>query len=241
MTTMDIVSIFIIYILLFRLSIVSCGIISIVLGYKLFSQGILTDSNVNQSSNIDAKISGSHFMLRNVAPGTCFGMFGVLVIIAMFAQGSPQLTLKNLKNMGLISQSLDLRGPKRAGSTSSFQYDNGGKNMDALVMQGLEFERKGDIESAIGSYKKAVDLAAVPMNHLSWLYQKEGKDKQGLPLAQIAVQLQPKNAEFLDTLAVIFCKIGKQEDALKIIKKASNLYPDKFLNRIDKIQSGACQ
>lgn len=102
---MDITHSFIFYLILFRLSIISAGVISIILGYRLFCKGVWPEIGRGGTS-VDAKIVGYHFTLKNAAPGTCFAFFGVLIISIMFVSGSPELTLKTLKETKQLEESI---------------------------------------------------------------------------------------------------------------------------------------
>ena len=64
---------------------------------------------------------------------------------------------------------------------------------------------------------------------------------EALPLAQLAVQFSPENAEFLDTLAVTLCKSGKYSEALPVMEKAARLQPSRFRERLQQFTQDACQ
>ena len=93
---MSFIETFIVYLILFRLAIIAAAIICIVLGYRLFVRGVWPQGGTGVGTSVDASIAGSHFTLKNAAPGTCFALFGVLIIAVMFAAGSPQMTLDSL-------------------------------------------------------------------------------------------------------------------------------------------------
>ena len=79
---------------------ISSGVISIVLGYRLFCRGVWPSSNTSQGTDVEANVAGSRFKLKNAAPGTCFALFGGVIICIMFAKGSPELTLETLNKAG---------------------------------------------------------------------------------------------------------------------------------------------
>jgi hypothetical protein len=72
---MDITGGFLIYVTLFRLAIIAVGAIAIVLGYRLFNQAI----EINKNS-VDVKGENWRVVLRNLAPGISFALFGTLNI-----------------------------------------------------------------------------------------------------------------------------------------------------------------
>ena len=90
---MTVTTAFIIYLILFRLAIITAGAISIVLGYRLFCKGIGWTERSGKGTDASAKVGHFSFTLKNAAPGTCFALFGVVLISVMFATGGPELTL----------------------------------------------------------------------------------------------------------------------------------------------------
>ncbi len=215
---------FLLYVTLFRLTIIATGVISIVLGYRLFCRGIWPDSSVGQETYIEANVAGSRFTLKNAAPGTCFALFGVLVISVMLVQSPPGFSFETLNN----ASKLVLRGGE----------DN---TLQTLTQAGIEYERQHNTDKAMAAYREAVTLAALPMNYLAWLYQKEGQFDKGLPLARVAVMVMPDNADIIDTLAVILCKAGEDAEALHSIGKAAELNPTRYALQLEKFKSGSCE
>ena len=83
---MDLPLVFILYLTLFRLAIIAAGIISLVLGYRLFCRGVWPSEGVRQDGEreqtlTEARIIGARFTLKNAAPGTAFALFGVVIIV----------------------------------------------------------------------------------------------------------------------------------------------------------------
>lgn len=232
-------SAFVLYIALFRLAIIAAGVISIVLGYRLLCHGIWP-GRTRQETELEVKVGETHFTLKNTAPGTCFAMFGVVIISVMFAQGAPKLTLETLQEGGLVRRMM-VRSDDMGVPRTLTQPGNVTSTVDTLTQQGITNEQKGYTDLAIAAYQKAVTLATPPMNHLAWIYQKSGRINEALPLSRLAVHFQPEKAEFLDTLAVILCKTGELSEALKIIEKASKMMPDKFADRFNGMKMGVCQ
>ena len=62
---MDIASAFIIYVTLFRLAIIAVGVISIVLGYRLFWRAVGRSDGSDSRMTVGANIAGSSFTLKN--------------------------------------------------------------------------------------------------------------------------------------------------------------------------------
>lgn len=226
---------FLLYATFFRLAIIAAGTVSIVLGYRLFTNGIQTDREISRETTFDAKIAGQGFALKNAAPGTFFALFGVIIISVMLVQGSPELTLKTLSAVPGVASSPDsnvltLRGGAPPGV---------GK-FEGAIERGLEYDRNRDTTNAIAAYEEAMTVVATPMNQLAWDYLQQGKAESALPLSRLAVQFCPGKAAFLDTLAEILFKEGEHEEALKWMAKAAAL-DSKYQGKLSNFQRTAKQ
>ena len=215
---------FILYLTLFRLAIIAAGIVSIVLGYKLFVRGVWPDGG--GGTEVDAKVGSSQFTLKNAAPGSVFALFGVIIIAVMFASGSPELTLKMLQEAGKAQT--DSSHSTISELTLKSQYNG---SIESLIWQGREKYRNGQIESATRDFEQAIEKSSIAINALAWLYLQNGEAKKALPLALVAVSADSNNADYQDTLAKIFEKIGETEKALYHREKAALLNPEKYNRR----------
>jgi tetratricopeptide (TPR) repeat protein len=229
---MSLFSEFVLYAMTFRLAIIAAGIVSIVLGYRLFTIGTQTGGGGPQGTTFDASLAGSKFALTNAAPGTFFALFGVILISVMLAQGNPQLNLKDLSEseQGANATGVTLRGGERAAQSAFAE----------AVQKGLEYDKNKDTANAVASYEEALTLQATPMNQLAWDYLQQGKAEAALPLARLAVQLCPNKAPFLDTLAEILLKQGERDEALKWMTKAAALDPA-YQPKLTELQHAAKQ
>ncbi|HLC17150.1 MAG TPA: tetratricopeptide repeat protein [Thermodesulfovibrionia bacterium] len=223
---METESLFIIYVMVFRLAIISAGVISIVLGYRLFMQKGAGRDTVSGAS-FEAKVSDWKFALKNAGPGTFFALFGVIIISVMIVKGSPEL------NQELVSNQRSVKTVLRGGP----KHDK----LESLTRQGIEHEKNGETDKAAEAYQEAAALGAPAMNYLAWLYQKNGRFDKALPLAQSAVMLLPDNAECTDTLAVVLCKMGKRDEALPLMEKTAAQGQEQFRKRLENFQGGACE
>lgn len=104
---MNITQSFIVYLVFFRLAIIAAGVISIILGYRLFIKGVWPKNGNRVGESVKAKFPGSSITLKNAAPGTCFALFGLLIISFMFVRGGPELTLKAVGGAGQIEQKIN--------------------------------------------------------------------------------------------------------------------------------------
>lgn len=226
---MSLPSQFLIYVTAFRLAIITAGIVSIILGYRLFIRGIYSGGTGEHS--IDFKAAGSGFTLKNVGPGSCFGIFGVTLITLMLIQGNPQLTYEMMQkqpdaNSPAVSTKLEMRG---ADAPDGFA---------ALVRKGMAFEQAGDPTQAAESYHQALAGLAVPMNQLAWIYFQQSKPEQALPLARMAAQVDPENPAIMDTLAEVLDRHGDRAEAVQWMSKAAAL-DGRYSAKLDQMKQAA--
>ena len=66
------------YVLIWRLAVLTCGLVAVILGYKLFKLGFTV-----QQGDLEAGVGGHTLKLRNIAPGTFFALFGAAIIATL--------------------------------------------------------------------------------------------------------------------------------------------------------------
>lgn len=81
---MEVVTVFAIYLILFRLAIIAAAVVSIILGYRLFCKGVWPDAGSGKGTSVDAKIAGSGFTLKNA-------IFAYEEAVALMAEPMNQL------------------------------------------------------------------------------------------------------------------------------------------------------
>jgi hypothetical protein len=222
---MSLMPMFLVYVIVFRLAIIATGTISIVLGYRLFRQGILS----TDKASVEAKLVGSRFILKNAAPGTSFALFGALVVLVMLFQGSPALTLETVK-----------RAAAESGTTETAKVTLRGNESDTLsgaTLEGLAFEQKGDPSHAIVAYERAISTMAEPLNDLAWLYVSDGRLEEAASLSELAVEMR-EDPRFLDTRAEIKFKTGDRTSAIKLMERAVRLDPSRqFRDKLERFKN----
>ncbi|CAN2047570.1 Tetratricopeptide repeat protein [Candidatus Magnetomoraceae bacterium gMMP-13] len=231
---MNTISAFIIYLTIFRLSIIAAGVISIAFGYRLFCKGILTE----KGATVNAEVGTSKFALKNAAPGTCFALFGVIIISSMLIAGSPEMTMKLINSTPQIDQKNVNDDVK---SEMSVQMRGSDGRLLAAFEKGKFYLSQNKKPEAISEYQKAVNLIANPINNLAWLYYDQGEIDKALPLAQVAVQLSPDNANAFETLADILFKKKEVTNAVQILEKAAAINPKKFSKKLEQFKKAASQ
>jgi len=241
---MQIEIIFIIYALIFRICVMITGIISIILGYRLYVEGLFSEHNL-KSASLKASIGGWKLALKNAGPGTFFALFGLIIIISMIQNGNPELVLKKYSNQGESAQSLTKGKAQNAGDASNNTITSvhirGQQNQKcvfcALLDKTEQCRKNQDIGGEIKAYKKALEQIADPLNELAWLwYENDNKKLQeSLVLIQAAIIFKPDDADYWDSMAEILFKLKSYNQAYNAIIKASKLN-NEYVKKITKFQ-----
>jgi len=85
---MDAFVVSVVYVLIWRLTVLACGLVSIVLGYRLFKSGF-----VAQEGKIAAGMAGGSLQISQVAPGTFFALFGAAIIATLVWTSPPEIVI----------------------------------------------------------------------------------------------------------------------------------------------------
>jgi len=102
------------------------------------------------------------------------------------------------------------------------------------ILQGIIYDRMGDIEKASNAYQAGIDVpsrdnSALPtlLNNYSYLLsQNDGDLQKALEMVQQAVSVEPENSSFLDTFGWVHFKLGNLEQALTNIRKSVSKDPE---------------
>ena len=93
---------------------------------------------------------------------------------------------------------------------------------DQLYQQAHKFIDEGRIEEAIGCFEELISNSprfALAHNDLGVLYGNQSENEKALKFHEKAIQIEPKNIKFQQTLAEFYDKTGKPEQALGILIK----------------------
>ena len=247
---MDIEIASLVYLIVFRLTIITAGIVSIVLGYRLFCRGVWPPQQKADGTTVEAELGGNRFTVKNAAPGTCMALFGAAMIGGLLFTAPPEVVLKDSQQVEedessagghATTRESTFRGEQTGQAPSAVAVGEGGSDLEDSFQQGVAFEKQGKIQKAKGKYEEALVLAVEPMNGLAWLEQQDGNLEDALLFARGAVRLKPDEARFLDTLAVTLCKADKLDEAVEIMKKAAALDPQTFGTKSERLKPGHCQ
>ena len=214
---------FLIYAGFFRLGVLVAGVVSLYLGFQLFCRGVFPpDGSNGGGTNVDSKIGNVHLSVKNAAPGTCFALFGALIIVSMIIVGGP--SLKSSKGVNQLSE--NTRGETQLSNTQELVLRGNAQLMnliEAETQAAKALEKEKNYQSAIVAYDELLSPNAEALNNLAWRHMMNSSLNEALPLAKTAVYLQPDVADYNDTLASIYFESKNYQPALDYIKIAAQL------------------
>lgn len=181
----------VLYLTIFRLAVIAAGTVSIFYGYRLFLAGVFGQSSGKSPTEVSARLGSAQMSLKSAAPGTCFAGFGAFIIVAMMLSAPPQFTRTSTTTTSPGGQSKE---------TDIVTMRGQGNGLSELIEEAKRAEKSGDKIAAMKGYESALRIVAEPLNNLAFLYHDAGRNKEALPLAQLAAQFAPGEAEFVDTL-----------------------------------------
>lgn len=98
-------------------------------------------------------------------------------------------------------------------------------NIQALSMSGLIYETRKDYEHSDRLYQRALAVDSTEsqiLNNYAYSLSERGVDlDKALNMAKIAVEKEPKNSSYLDTIGWIYYKLGDYKKALTYIINAA--------------------
>lgn len=233
-------TLYVLYLLIFRLAIITAGVVCVVLGYKLFLQNLkLGEQAAKGNTDLEANFKGTQIKLKNAAPGTLFSLFGAALISVMLVQSPPEVTDKTqtrqqvvdstgVERQVMMSRELSMRGDEAT------VIDE--QSLHALMATGLQLEKDNNYTEATKTYEQAVWMMAEPMNALAWRYYELGQYQKARSISEVAVSLVPDEANFNDTLAQILFSLGAYQKAYQYMKTAADLAPNTYGNELERFR-----
>jgi tetratricopeptide (TPR) repeat protein len=104
------------------------------------------------------------------------------------------------------------------------------KNVDALAMKGDALAAVQDFPNAEKTFKQVIVLRpdhALVLNNYSYLLAERGERlEEALEMSRKAVDDEPENTSYLDTLGWIYYKLGQYPQALEFVRRAVELEDD---------------
>ena len=121
--------------------------------------------------------------------------------------------------------------------------DDNPENADLQYILGNIYSRQGNLNNAVLAYRVCLGLDSLnarAMNNLAWTYTQLGVNlDEALDLSKNSLELEPDNANYLDTLAEIYYLKKEYYRALTYIRKAVDLNPpniEYYRRKMEKIK-----
>ena len=135
---------------------------------------------------------------------------------------------KYLLEQGRVEKALQVAEQARAAAPTSIEI------AEFFVPKLVELGRRKDADRLFASIDKVMSnmcqmfpKAALYPNNLAWMYAKCGRKlDEALKLAERAVELEPDNATYLDTLAEVEFLRGNRDRAVELARRCIRLDPD---------------
>jgi hypothetical protein len=193
---------FIIYSAMFRLAIIAAGMLAIILGYLLF----IKDPVGQGKTTTLLETGGFTLALKNFWPGSYFALFGTCIIGLMLWQGNPELITQELKTIEEIADGSE----GRVQSTQMVAVRGECDDIDACWKM-------------LSNPRQTLGEAALPISRIGTMWRQEGRIQEGLSMARLAAQIEPKNASYLAELAHMFLENKEPKKALQVMEAAAVL------------------
>ncbi len=101
---------------------------------------------------------------------------------------------------------------------------------DAHYLLGYLYEEKGEYQKAIAEWKQVLKINPLhtdALNSLGYVYAEQGTNlEEAEQLIKKALEKQPDNGAYLDSLGWVYYKMGKYKKAEKYLKQASEKTED---------------
>lgn len=220
---MDLSAGFLVYAAVFRLSVIAVGCVAIVLGYLLFVRGTVARGRTEAG----LEIAEFKLNLRNAAPGTCFAVFGVAVIVAMLVGGNPALTLEQAQSAASADLPVTRIQVKGRGNTQlSLKAANGLEEAQRRL-------REDDYTGAMAAYSVVLESpglslaeAALALEPMARIALARGDVEQAETFARLSVLFSGKAPAPLNTLARTLLAGHQPSEALAAARGAVAAAPE---------------
>lgn len=146
--------------------------------------------------------------------------------LAMKRQAQPTFRLKMLLGIALSQGNRDREAIEilEAALKSPSDHGTNAERVQAYSTLGISYDRLGRTEDSQRSYEEALKLDpenALVLNNLAYsMAERNQQLERCLEMAKVAVQKEPDNGAYLDTIGWVYFKLGNYEEARIWIEKA---------------------
>ena len=174
------------------------------LGYRLFIQ----NSVEHKDNTASARAEGGGFKvtLTNFLPGTYFALFGTVIVGIMLWQGTPELIIKDLKEV-----------------TDDGKGRGKGRTME-FHMRSSEFDTDIDYQwNKISESGLTLSNMAQPLSKIARIWQQQGRTGEALAMSRLAVKGEQNNPAYLAMYAELLMDSNNTEKSLRVMQAAVNI------------------
>lgn len=104
------------------------------------------------------------------------------------------------------------------------------RRVEAQFLAGAAYERTGQLERAVATFRRLLDgepAFAPALNYLGYMWAERGENlAEALALVQRAVDLDPDNGAYVDSLGWAHFQLGDYDEARRQLERAADLIPD---------------
>jgi hypothetical protein len=206
--TMTISTGFLLYVVLYRLTVLAVGALSIYLGFRLFIQSGGDRNRATDTASADIEAGGLKLSLTNFWPGTYFALFGTVLIGLMLWQGTPQLTLKDIRETTETGTKTTNTVEMRSGT----DIDLDGASSPAGPKEQAAADREWAKMDKLGL---RLSEAAEPLSNIARIWQSEGRIGEAVAMGRLAYLYGPEidKAAHLALFAELLEKNGNEQEA----------------------------
>ncbi len=108
--------------------------------------------------------------------------------------------------------------------------EGGPDSLQVLFWLGAAYERTGQLPEAEGEFRRLLSLDpefAPALNYLGYMWTENGQNLQeALELVNRAVELDPDNGAYIDSLGWAYFQLGRYREAQDHLERAAELIPD---------------
>ena len=202
---------FIVYAAVYRLAIIAAGALFLYLGFRLFVLGVMPP----EGTNIDGQAGDVRLSIKNAAPGTCFALFGMVLIGLMVWNGNPEM---ELRQDGDSSEAVFRGSPPSAPAP---RVDVGAlladPQSDKDLIRGFA-DQLGDSAQTLGD-------SAQPLLGLATVYHRAGRNDEAIALARLLYEFVEDDLDLLELTARIHAARGERAEAQQVFQRMRRSFP----------------
>ncbi len=201
---MTISSGFLIYVTIFRLTVLAIGALAVYLGFRLFTKNSIEKNVKDSVASASAEGGGFKVTLTNFWPGAYFALFGTVIIGIMLWKGTPELIMKELKDV--------TDGGKVTGKVRSTELQMRTSVSDSDIdQQWAKLSEPG----------LTLSDSAQALSNIARIWQQQARTGEALAMIRLAVKKDQDNAAYMALYAELLMDNGNAEDALKVMQAAA--------------------